>query len=75
MSGEARYSQPLASTPRANSGQVVYAGFTRSGEVGFIVREKNRKPIHETADSTNAANEHPRGFLSSLARLMFGGPR
>jgi hypothetical protein len=71
-----RYSQPLPEIARGDPGQqVVYAGFTRSGEVGYIIRERQQKPIHEEATPANRANERPRGFFQSLARLFFGGPR
>jgi hypothetical protein len=73
MSGEPRYSQPRPSTFR-NVGEdgVVYAGFV-NGEPGFVLRQGRQKEIREEATPQNQANEHPRGFFSSLARIMFGG--
>jgi hypothetical protein len=66
-----RYSQPLAETPREAS-PVVFAGFV-GGEVGFILRQRGEKEIRTEATRANSANERPRGFFSSLARLWAGG--
>jgi hypothetical protein len=71
---DARYSQPLPSTPRTDGGQIVHAGFV-NGEPGFIVRELGQREVQKPATSANRANEQPRGFLQSLARIMFGGFR
>ncbi len=75
MSGEAKYSQPLPARPRDVSGPVLRAGFVGRGEhkqPGFIFVNAG-KVEREEATRENSANEHPRGFFQSLARLMFGG--
>jgi hypothetical protein len=74
MSGEPRYSQPLPPSYR-HSGEdgVVFAGFV-DGEPGFILRRgRKKKEIQTEATRENSANERPRGFFASFARLMFGG--
>jgi hypothetical protein len=70
---EARYSQPLESNFR-NVGEngVLYSGFV-DGEPGFILRRHGKKPIRVEATRENSANQAPRGFFASLARIMFGG--
>jgi hypothetical protein len=69
----ARYTQPLESHNRDVGEQgVLYAGFTPDGEVGFILRARGKKEIRTEATRENQANERPRGFFASLAR-MFGG--
>lgn len=70
---EARYSLPLPETQRADSGQVVFAGFTRDGSPGYIVREYGRREIREESRAENRAVESPAGFFRSLARLWAGG--
>jgi hypothetical protein len=67
-----RYSQPLRATPRESERGVVFAGFV-FGQPGFIVREPGKKELRKEATRENQAQEKPRGFLHSLARLMFGG--
>jgi hypothetical protein len=76
MSGEARYSQPLPAKPRDVSGPVLRAGFVGHGaskEPGFIFRSENGNVERQEVTAENRANERPRGFFASLARLMFGG--
>ena len=69
-----RYSQPLESTYRhVGEDGVLFAGFVH-GEPGFILRRgPGQKEIREEATQQNQANERPRGFFSSLARLWAGG--
>ncbi len=76
MSGEAKYSQPLPARPRDVSGPVVVAGFVGKGankQPGFIFRNERGNVERQEVTAENQAQEHPRGFFSSLARLMFGG--
>lgn len=74
---EPRYSQPLPATPRhIGEGGVVFAGFTRDGQPGFVLRcGRREKEIRVEATRENRAQQHPAGFFQSLARIMFGGPR
>jgi hypothetical protein len=71
MSGAAKYSQPLPAALR-ESPPIVYAGFVGDG-IGFIVRQRGKKEICEAMTRENQANEKPKGFFASFARLMFGG--
>jgi hypothetical protein len=74
------YSQPLAETIRADAPPIVFAGFVGgkgSRTIGFILRKLGRKagkPKQVEATRETIANEQPRGFFSSLARLYMGGP-
>ena len=75
--GPARYSQPLP-TPRDVGGPVLRAGFVGRGpdkRPGFIFRNEQGNVESQEATRENSANERPRGFFASLARIMFGGPR
>jgi hypothetical protein len=69
---EAKYSQPLPETPRDVAGPVLRAGFVH-GRPGFIFSQ-NGKEKRVAATRANVANEQPRGFFQSLARIFSGGP-
>ncbi len=78
MSSEARYSQPLPAHPRDVSGPVLRAGFVGKGankRPGFVFLNEQGKVERQETTAENRAQEHPRGFFASFARLMFGGPR
>ncbi len=70
-----RYSQPRPSSYRhVGEDGVLFAGFVGDHEPGFILRRGGReKEIQVEATRENSANERPRGFFSSLARLWAGG--
>ncbi len=70
---DAHYSQPLASTNRdVGERGVLYTGFV-DGEPGFILRARGQKESRTEATRENVANERPKRFFQSLARL-WGGP-
>jgi hypothetical protein len=75
--GPARYSQPLPSTTRDARGPIVRAGFVGKGadkQPGFIFYNRETAKVEQVEATTETkANEHPRGFFQSLARMMFGG--
>lgn len=68
-----RYSAPFESAP-AGEMPVTFAGFMRDGSPGYVLRypHANKKPVLVEATAENRANEHPGGFFSSLARLLWG---
>ena len=77
MSGEARYSQPRPERPRDGGAPVVRAGFVGKGankQPGFIFLNENGKVERQELTAENRAQERPRGFFQSLARLFHGGP-
>jgi hypothetical protein len=68
---EAKYSQPLPERPRDVAGPVLSAGFVH-GRPGFIFSQ-NGKEKRVAATRANVANEQPRGFFASFARLWASG--
>jgi hypothetical protein len=76
MSGEARYSQPIEPTPRDVGGPVLRVGFIGKGankRIGFLFLNPKGRVTNVEVTRENRANEHPRGFFSSLAQLWASG--
>jgi hypothetical protein len=70
------YSADYLRVTQSAAPPVVYVGFGADGEPAYILRSQGgRELTRVAATKENAADERPRGFFASLARLMYGGQR
>jgi hypothetical protein len=77
FSAPTRYSQPLAET-QCSAPPVVSVGFSGDGsrDVSFILRSHGGRELKRIeANKDNQADERPKSFLRSLARLMYRSNR